>query len=234
MKLLNCMGLIVGGMLACAAAQARTISYDCGQYNSYKSVDPEGAKGLTVSFSPGVDTSDTTVTGDGSIDNGAACEGYNASGAIGPGGASASNPVGKQWMEQGNFYNSTSNGLQANWEVVVTTPTASNPSSNFTVEFLYNTPMISQTDAGCKSETATLHLSSGASYSLKDACGGSGDYLFTFTKQGQLVGSNPFSGTTTTAAPEIDSKSAIAGVTLLLGLIAVLRGRRRSGGLALQ
>jgi hypothetical protein len=233
MKFLNSTGLIVLGMILCGAAHARTISYDCGQYNSYKSVDPEGSKGLTVSFAPGVDTSDTTVTGDGTIDNGAACEGYSATGAIGPGGALVSNPVGKQWMEQGNFYNSTNNGLQANWEVVVTKPTASNPNSDFTVEFLYNTPMISQTDSGCKSETATLKLSSGASYSLKDACGGSGDYLFTFTKQGQLVGSNPFAGTTT-AAPEMDSKSAIAGVTLLLGLIAVLRGRRRSGGLALR
>jgi hypothetical protein len=230
MKFLSSAGLIALGMIVCGAAHARTISYDCGQYNSYKSVDPEGTKGPTVSFTPGVDTSDTTVTGDGTIDNGAACEGYNAAGAIAPGGALATNPVGKQWMEQGNFYNSTNNGLQANWEVVVTTPTSSNPNSNFTVEFLYNTPMISQTDAGCKSETATLNLSTGASYSLKDACGGSGDYLFTFTRQGQLVGSNPFSGTTTTSAPEIDSKSAATCLTVLLGLIAVMQGRRKSRG----
>jgi hypothetical protein len=32
------------------------------------------------------------------------------------------------------------------------------------------------------------------------------------------------------SAPEIDSKSAISGLTLLFGFIAVIRGRRQSGG----
>jgi hypothetical protein len=223
MRFLNCLGLIVLGMIACGAAHARTISYDCGGYTgTFQPIDP--ASGITLNFTPGVDTSDTTVQGDGTIDGGAACAGFNALGDIEPGGATlASAPIGNQWMEQGNFYNSS--GLNANWEVLVTAPTGS---SDFTVEYLYNNPMLTQSDPGCEKETATLSLSTGASYSLKDACGGSGDYLFTFNNKGQLVGSNPFSGTTT-AAPEIDSKSATAGLTLLFGLIAVVRGRRELG-----
>jgi hypothetical protein len=50
MKFLSSTGLIVLGIIVCGAAHARTLSYDCGQYTAYKSVDPEGAKGLTVSF----------------------------------------------------------------------------------------------------------------------------------------------------------------------------------------
>jgi hypothetical protein len=223
MKFLNWMGLSVLGMIACGAAHARTISYDCGGYTPYTSIDPEGAAGLTLSFTPGVETSVTSAP-EGTIDDKAACQGFSATGAIAPGGSIATSPLGPQWMEQGNFYENP--GLNANWEVVVTDLTGS---SNFTVEFLYNNPMLTQSDLGCEQDTATLSLSTGASYAMKNACGGSGDYLFTFNSQGQLVGTSPFPATTTTAAPEIDSTSAVAGMTLLFGLIAVIRGRRELG-----
>jgi hypothetical protein len=226
MKLLNCMGLIVGGMLVCAAAQARTISYDCGAFGDenprYANFAPDG---LTLSISPGADDQAQGGQADGS------CSGYN-----GAGDKSFDNEPAKGtapgWMEQGGIYTGNNGVLLSAWQVLVTQNSDKN-SSGFTVEFLYDSS-IGTLDPTCSSQTASLTLGTGKNaktYSLKDACGGSsGEYVFDFSSKGTLEGSNPFSGTTTTAAPEMDSKSAIAGVTLLLGLIAVLRGRRRSGG----
>jgi hypothetical protein len=122
-------------------------------------------------------------------------------------------------MAQGGFYQS-GNMLAADWQILVT-----NTSSAFTVEFLYSSD-ISTNDPNCAGETATLSLSTGGSYSYRGACAGSGDYLFNFTSAGQLVGSSPFPGATA-AAPEIDSGSAASGLTLLIGLITVMLGRRQ-------
>ncbi len=113
--------------------------------------------------------------------------------------------------------------------------------NQFTLDFNY-------ADVGCAGETATLKVNS-LSFSAANPCklgtevsgtsvfsGNPYDYFdshFTFdvTANGsvQLVGASPWAGTV--SAPEIDPNSAIAGLTLLLGGVASLTGRRRSHGI---
>jgi len=198
-------------MLVCGVSHARSIAYDCGQYDLSPTVDSNdpsvtsfsySVDGVTLTVSPGADNPETT--------GGASCYGVDSAG---------------QWMTQGGFYSNPF--LVADWQVLVTNTSP----SQFTVEFLYDSNILTSTspgyDPGCAGETASLGLSTGGSYSYKGACAGSGDYLFTFNSNGQLVGSSPFPTSSTASAPEIDPASAASGLTLLFGLITVMRGRRQ-------
>jgi hypothetical protein len=122
-------------------------------------------------------------------------------------------------------------------EQVIYVETSAN---SFTLDFNY------ADDAGCSGETASLQVNSlvfGASSPCTKGTEVTGisteskspyDYLnshfsFDITSAGkvQLVGSSPWAGTV--SAPEIDPNSAAAGLALLFGGLAVLRGRRVSG-----
>jgi hypothetical protein len=206
MKFINSSVVIVLGMIICGAAHARTLQYDCGQYDTSLSDAPLAPDGFALSIVAGADS---TAGG---------CSGFNGAGDP------TVNTPGNQWMLQGGVVNPpTGSPFDPGWEVLVTEPTT----SAFTVEFLYDSTTAAL-DPACLTETATLTLLTG-SYSYKGACGGSGDYTFTFNaKTGQLEGS-AWQGVVA-SAPEIDPRSAISGLTLLFGFIAVMRGRRKSGG----
>ena len=113
----------------------------------------------------------------------------------------------------------------------------------FTLQFNY------AEDLGCSGETASLVLNT-TTFSTSNPCtkgpeligdtpsGSHYDYVnssfsFDITSAGkvQLIGSSPWAAVT--AAPEIDTTSAISGLTLLVGGIAVIRSRRRFHGTAL-
>jgi hypothetical protein len=60
------------------------------------------------------------------------------------------------------------------------------------------------------------------------AAPGSGDHQFLRAPEYQQISTNTAGATTVTgsvSAPEIDPASAMAGLTLMLGMLAVLRGR---------
>jgi hypothetical protein len=223
MKFLNFMGLVVLGTIVCGAAHARrTISYDCGAYQTTLAQSP---------FQVGTNVPTTVLpinVANSSLDVG------NYSLTIGPGAGFGAGfcevdnspdgiAVASQWMLQGGATKSPNTGFNALWEVLVT-----DDPGKFTVDFMYDSTITNKgVDPGCAGDTAMLSVNS-AKYSLKGACGGAGDYSFTFNgSTGKLIGS---AWSTVAATPEIDSKSALSGLTLLLGLIAMTRARRGLDG----
>ena len=115
---------------------------------------------------------------------------------------------------------------------------------SFTIDMEY-------ADISCAGETGTLQVNT-LTFKAANPCtlgtemigvgassGNAYDYFdsqFTFdvTSNGkvELVGQSPWAAAS--AAPEIDAKSAMGGLTLLLGSIAVARGRRRSFGVLVK
>jgi hypothetical protein len=194
------------------AHAARSISYDCGQFMGTDAVAPDG---YSLTLSPGADTTN---------------------GCAGSGSEFDTSYPNEQWMSQGTTTALSSSGTFApDWEILTTeVPNASGTQSTiFTVEFEYSLGVLTN-DPGCATQTASLSFTGGsrsASYSMFDACGGSGDYTFTFnTATGQIAAPTGWNLGTATAAPEIDPSSAVGGLTLLLSGLAILRGARSSSG----
>jgi hypothetical protein len=78
---------------------------------------------------------------------------------------------------------------------------------------------------GCASETASFSLGT-AKYSESNPCANPGALVVT---NGVVTSVTNFSKVPTVAAPEIDPNSVIAGLTILLGGLAIIRGARKSG-----
>jgi hypothetical protein len=127
-----------------------------------------------------------------------------------------------------------SNSSNSTNEQVIVQPTG----NGFTMDFNYDA-------TGCAGETANLSVN-GTSYSARSPCAAGAivselcnagsftcvfnDSHFAFDTNAngklQLEGASP-AGWSAVAAPEIDPNSAFSGLTLLMGGIAVIVGRRR-------
>lgn len=235
MKIGSYITSVVIGALIYGAAGARTIEYDAGQWsslpdgiassvsNSSAALSIDGDE-LSFSVSPGVTSDDTlqSVIGFNSGLAGTTDLPANL--------ASASSVVGYEfnWGSAPGPAQSPG-GISEQVIVYVASPTL------FDVSINYADPSV---DVGCGNENAVFSMSptgggAGTSYSAHGACSVSTNAnLFEFSGN-QLInatpGTNSIAGwsasATSVSAPEIDAKSAIAGLTLLLGVIAVMRGR---------
>jgi hypothetical protein len=208
--------LIVSGILAiaiCGAVEARSISYDSGQWNT----DPNLVFPGTISSTGG------TLNVDGS------------SRAFAPGGTSTvSTPPAVPFASGINMFSpeyefnwgtdatttaTNSNGILEQVIVTLISDTASNKA--FTVDFNY-------LNASCSKETGTFSIG-GATYSATDPCAANQKAsLNEFSvSNGKVIAPAGWKPTTTTA-PEMDPNSAFSALTLLLGSLAVMLSKRTS------
>jgi hypothetical protein len=206
------------GIAICGAADARSIVYDSGQWDS------------SALFPGSISSTGGTLNVDG----------YSL--AVAPGGTFAvSTPPAVpfitgvnnsfppaiayefNWGTDASNSDSSANGIAEQVVVDVTSPTA------FTVDFNY-------ANTSCSKETGTFSFG-GTTYSAADPCSanqkasGNGFSVVNGKILALPSGWNPG---TKVAAPELDPNSAFSGLALLLGGIAVVRGRRPSPLVAIQ
>jgi hypothetical protein len=201
------------GIAICGAAGARSIVYDSGQWDS------------SATFPGSITGSSGTLTVDGTFL--ALMPGGTFTVATPPAvpfvtGVNNSFPPASayefNWGTDATNSDSSSNGILEQVIVNVTSPTA------FTVEFNY-------ASTGCSKETASLSFG-GTTYSAADPCSANlkptGNEFSVVN--GIVSGSLPsgWSSSAAVSAPEIDSSSALSGLALLFGSLAVARGRRAS------
>jgi len=225
MKFGNCMSGLVTGMIICGSAHARSINTDTfSPYTSpstpQDSASLAGISGLSnLSFAPGISI---TTAGDFV---------YGIQSNYTP--ASVNYP--SYTSSTAYMYNwgsmPTNQGAGISEQVMLYEP-ASSAGEPFSLEvdFNYNSNVVTNGCAGQKATFAAGNTTFTDTFSATNSCT-AGTNAFFFNSSGQLIGGTPAGWqTATTAAPEIDSKSAIGALTLLLGFVAVMRDRRQSGG----
>jgi hypothetical protein len=82
----------------------------------------------------------------------------------------------------------------------------------------------------CNYEALTIGSNGGSSYTFEDSGGNTGTMPQVCIPYCGIIESSAGGAWTVTQAPEIDPASAASGLTLLLGGLAVLRGRRMRPG----
>ncbi len=199
------------GIALCGAANARSIVYDSGQWDG------------TAAFPGSITGSSGTLTVDGtflSLMPGGTFAVGNFTTAVNNFFAVAPTPYPTayefNWGPDPTNSVATSNGILEQVLVNVTSATA------FTVDFNY-------ASGACSKETASLSFG-GTTYSAADPC--SANLKPTANEfsivNGTVSGSLPsgWSSSSAVSAPEMDSTSALSGLALLFGILAVARGRR--------
>jgi len=199
------------GIAICGAANARSIVYDSGQWDS------------SAVFPGSISSTGGTLNVDG----------YSL--AVAPGGTFAvSTPPAVpfitgvnnsfpptiayefNWGTDASNSDSSANGIAEQVVVDVTSPTA------FTVDFNY-------ANTSCSKETGSFSFGS-ATYSAADPCAAnqkaSGNEFSVVNGKILALPSGWNPSTVTVSAPELDPNSAFSALALLLGGIAVLLGRR--------
>jgi hypothetical protein len=242
------------GVLLYGGASARTIQYDSGQWTTFESSDTAVSltTDCPVCLITTGTTASSTSSGSASISvdgynlnfslipgssEGAVATavGYNDGTVFPPAGIPSNLPSAGTVAYEFNWGNMPTDSTFGNAniseqvEIFIASPTS------FDVSINYNDPSV---DVGCGNESAVFSISpggggAGTSYSAHGACSVStNDNVFEFSAN-QLINAVPGTSSiagwtasgTTASAPEIDGKSGIAGLTLLLGVIAVTRGR---------
>jgi hypothetical protein len=185
----------------CGSVEARSISYDAGQYTltpfsgTFNSL-VVGAS--TITFAPG--TSDPSAAG----------------GPIQPAYLPSTPPPLNEWEYNWGSMPTLNNVNRDNilQQVFVTEVST----TSFTVDFNY------LNSSACANETGTFSVG-GMTWSSKNPCMNAGTNEFTVNNGKVTAAANWTPGTTVTA-PELDPNSAFSGLALLFGGLAVVRGRR--------
>jgi hypothetical protein len=242
------------GVLLCSGAGARTIQYDSGQWTTFNgpgtaaSLTTDCPVCLITTGTTASSTSSgiASISVDGynlnfSLAPGSSAGpvetavGYNDGSQLPPLGIPSNLPTANtvayefNWGSGATDSDSLDNGISEQVEIFIASPTS------FDVSINYNDPSV---DVGCGSENAVFSISpagggAGTSYSAHGACSVStNDNVFEFSAN-QLINAAPGTSSiagwtasgTVASAPEIDGKSGISGLTLLLGVIVVMRSR---------
>jgi hypothetical protein len=235
---------ILTAMAMSGTVLARAISVDSGDYGNFDSSQPQNGgtlfsstgqtysvDGLLLSFSPGTAmvtgamfSPNEGTTADYCLDTG--CSTAITNGAMfnwGPQpGSQVAGPTGL--VEQVIVYN-LADGQSL---PLVGAPNQSFTTSGaFEVDFNY----AATTASGCSGETAMINVG-GQKYMSTNPCVAVDNAFFFNDSGGKLTLEGTPSGWTavggTVSAPEIDANSAVAGLSLMFGGLAVLLGRRRS------
>jgi hypothetical protein len=220
---------ILGSMALIGAAGARSISSDTPNFQLTSTTGSTSSAtlditGYTLTFAPGTSATNSAY--------GALVPGISLPYSTAVNNYNASNAFMYNWGPNPTVYNASPPSITEQVDVYQLVNGQSLPvlgsSSTFTTNNAIEVDFNYASTSGCSGQTASLKVGT-SSFSVKNPCGaGDNAFFFNTNANGQVVLEGTPSGWASTAhsTPEMDPNSAVTGLTLLLGGLAVLVGRR--------